>query len=75
VEGPFSDAVRAAEGPVVVDMSAVTFVASPGIQMLLSAHRVLRGTGRPLMLNAINPRIRRTFETIGIFRVIPERTE
>jgi hypothetical protein len=36
---------------------------------------VLRGTGRPLMLNAINPRIRRTFETIGIFRVIPERTE
>jgi len=59
-------------GPVVVDMSGVTFVSSEGIGLMLQAHRKLRGEGRTLFLRGLRPHIRRSFEIVGVFQVVPE---
>jgi stage II sporulation protein AA (anti-sigma F factor antagonist) len=59
-------------GTVVVDMSRVTFVASEGIGLVLRAHRKLREQGRTLLLRGLRPHIRRSFEIVGVFKVVPE---
>ena len=59
-------------GPVVVDMSGVTFVSSEGIGLMLRAHRKRREEGRTLLLSGLRPHIRRSFEIVGVFEVVPE---
>ena len=59
-------------GPVVVDMSGVTFASSEGIGLMLQAHRKRRGEGRTLLLCGLRPHIRRSFEIVGVFEVVPE---
>ena len=60
------------EGPatVVVDMSAITFVASHGMGILLQAHKHLREQGRSLFVSGLSSHIRRVFETVGILGVV-----
>ena len=59
-------------GPVVVDMSGVTFVASQGIGLMLQTYRTLQKEGRTLLLRGLRPHIRRSFEIVGVFTVVPE---
>jgi anti-sigma B factor antagonist len=59
-------------GTVVLDMSGVTFVSSEGIGLVLRAHRKLREEGRTLLLRGMRPHVRKTFEIVGVFTVVPE---
>jgi anti-anti-sigma factor len=68
----FRAAVASGPDAVVVDMTQVTFVASHGIRLLLQANRKLREAGRSLRIAGLSPRIRRVFETTGLFEAIPE---
>jgi anti-anti-sigma factor len=59
-------------GPVVVEMSGVTLASSEGIGLMLHAHRKRREEGRTLLLCGLRPHIRRIFEIVGVFEVVPE---
>jgi len=57
---------------IVVDMSEVTFVSSQGIWMMLQAHARLKEQGRALQVRGMRPYIAKVFETVGVFRAVPE---
>jgi len=65
-------AAGATEGPVVVDLGAVTFVGSHALRLLLEAHHHLGASGRSLRVAGLRPVVRKVFETTGIFDAIPE---
>ena len=71
----FETACREAPGDVVVDLADVPFIASPGFEMLLRTHRHRRTQGHSLLLTGLRPPIRHVFQTVGILRAIPERSE
>ncbi|MEZ5735453.1 MAG: STAS domain-containing protein [Novosphingobium sp.] len=55
----------------VVDLSKVTFVASLGIRMLLSAARVLDRRGAKFVMFGANPAVMEIFETTALSDIIP----
>ncbi|MFF7441656.1 STAS domain-containing protein [Streptomyces sp. NPDC008122] len=59
----------AAPGPVVVDLAALTFCDSSGISALLRLHQVLSARGRPLVLAAVPPTVRRLFALTGLDQI------
>lgn len=67
----------AAEAPdvVVVDLGEVSFIASPGIRMLLKAQKSLKDAGKSLSLTGLRPHVRKIFQTLGLFQAIPEWNE
>jgi anti-anti-sigma factor len=69
---PFRDALAGAPGTVVVDLGDVTFVSSKGIWLLLEARSRLRREGRQLIVRGFKPHVRKTFETVGVFKAAPE---
>ena len=56
----------------VVDLSAVSFIASRGIGLLLKASKKVAEKGRSLALTGLRPQVRRALETLGVFTAIPE---
>lgn len=56
---------------IVVDLSAVTFLASIGIRTLLSAARGQSNRGGKLVLAGPAVMVRQTLETMGIDKVVP----
>jgi len=73
VDAAFREAItNVSRDRVVVDMSEVTFVSSQGIWMMLQAHAQLKGEGRVLHVRGMRPHISKVFETVGVFRAVPE---
>lgn len=72
IAAPFRDAVAEAKGTVVVDLAKVPFVSSKGIWLLLEARSKLKREGRKMLVRGLNPHVRKTFETVGVFKAAPE---
>ncbi|MHC4137566.1 MAG: STAS domain-containing protein [Planctomycetota bacterium] len=72
VDAAFREATADVSKNVVVDMSEVTFVSSQGIWMMLQAHARLKDEGRVLQVRGMRPHIFKVFETVGVFRAVPE---
>lgn len=70
VETAFLDQARSAPGGVAVDMSEVSFVASLGIRMFVSAARPLHAQGRRLILYACQPAVADVFEMAALDELI-----
>lgn len=60
------------EGTVVLDVSGVTFVSSEGIGLVLRAYRKLKEEKRTLLLGGLRRHVRKSFEIVGAFTVVPE---
>ncbi|MEU3957097.1 STAS domain-containing protein [Streptomyces achromogenes] len=58
------------EHMVLVDLSAVTFLDSTGLTMLISAYRTARSTGARLALIAPSPPVREMLRLTGVDRVV-----
>jgi len=68
----FRDAIEGAEGTVVVSLHKVPFVSSKGIWLLLEARSKLKREGRQMLVRGLSPHVRKTFETVGVFKAAPE---
>ncbi|MDD5727124.1 MAG: STAS domain-containing protein [Victivallales bacterium] len=67
------DFSRLASGdkPMVVDFSGVTFIASLGMRMLLSAAKKLDNEGKKLVLHSVPPMVEAALQTAGLGSVMP----
>ena len=68
----FKEALAQARGTVVVDLHKVPFVSSKGIWLLLESRSKVMRDGRRLLLRGLTPHVRKTFETVGVFKAAPE---
>lgn len=71
VELKFSALVMPQAKPTIVDLTEVTFIASLGIRMLLTAARGLSRKGAKLVLFGANPAVAEILETTAISEIIP----
>jgi anti-sigma B factor antagonist len=71
VEQQFAFSTTTRPGRFAVDVSAVTFLASIGIRMLLSAARVQKQRGGRLVLVSPEGMTRKVLETAGIDQLVP----
>lgn len=55
----------------IVDLSEVTFLASLGMRMLLSAAKKLHADGSKMILVAPQPSVRAALETVGFQMLLP----
>lgn len=71
--GPaFHDLVAGTKSAVVVHLHRVPFVSSKGIWLLLEARSHLKREGRGFLVRGLGPHVRKTFETVGVFKAAPE---
>jgi anti-sigma B factor antagonist len=76
IERAFSDAVAAHKGKVLADMSAVTFVASLALRMLLVNLKAVQPLGGDLRLSGLQPQIAEIFRKSRfdtLFKVYSDR--
>jgi stage II sporulation protein AA (anti-sigma F factor antagonist) len=69
---PFRDVLAEAKGTVIVSLHKVPFVSSKGIWLLLESRSKLLREGRKLLVQGLSPHVRKTFETVGVFKAAPE---
>ncbi len=67
----FTAVTASAKSGVVVDMSAVSFLASIAIRMLLSNAKALNRRGHKMVIFKPAPMVRKTLVTTGIDTLIP----
>jgi anti-anti-sigma factor len=71
--GSLADAIAALDPPadrVVLDLSALTFVDSAGLRVLLAANQDLTGQGRAFVLRSPTDTARRILEITGLLDVL-----
>jgi anti-sigma B factor antagonist len=76
IEGPLIEALAQQSGAVLVDMSAVEFVASLALRLLLTQHKELRQRGGDLRLCGLSPAIAEVFRKSRfdtLFTIYPDR--
>lgn len=61
-------------GPIILDLSALTFVDSTGLSLLVSTHKRMNGVGRALVLRGAQPTVRRLLEVTGLTDVFRMET-
>jgi anti-anti-sigma factor len=71
LEDPFTFQVATQKAPVVVDMSAVDFVASIGLRLLLKNAKAQQGRGGKLVLYKPSQTVREVLMGSGISTIIP----
>jgi anti-anti-sigma factor len=71
VEDRFAFLTTTRTTDVVVDLAAVSFLASIGIRMLMTAARGQQGRGGKLVLAAAQPAVKKVLTTAGIDQLIP----
>ena len=71
LENPFTFQVASAKESVVVDMTAVPFIASIGMRLLLMNAKAQRGRGGKLVLFGTTPLVREALSIAGIATLIP----
>jgi anti-anti-sigma factor len=59
------------KGNIVVDLAGVSFLASIGIRLLMTAARGQKGRGGHLVLAAAQPPVLKVIQTAGIDQLIP----
>ena len=59
------------EQAVVIDFSGVTFIASLGMRMLLSAAKKLDNEGNKLVLHSVPPLVETALATAGLATILP----
>jgi anti-anti-sigma factor len=59
------------EQAVVIDFSGVTFIASLGMRMLLSAAKKLDNEGNKLVLHSVPPLVETALTTAGLATILP----
>ena len=57
----------------IVDLTAVDFVASLGIRMLISASRSLKARQAQLVVYGVDPRVNEVFETVSLGQIVSIR--
>jgi len=72
ISASFRDVIGQAKGTVIVNLSKVPFVSSKGIWLLLESRSKLKREGRQLLVRGLSPHVRKTFETVGVFKAAPE---
>jgi anti-anti-sigma factor len=67
------DFSRLASGkqPVVIDFSGVTFIASLGMRMLLSAAKKMDTEGNKIVLHSVPPLVETALNTAGLTGILP----
>ena len=70
VEMDFSR-LASGEQAVVIDFSGVTFIASLGMRMLLSAAKKLDCEGNKIVLHSVSPLIETALHTAGLAKILP----
>ncbi len=71
VETRFTAAATSAQNDVVVDLSGVTFLASMGIRMLISAARSKQNVKRRFVLFGAQPLVREVLDHVSIDLIVP----
>jgi anti-sigma B factor antagonist len=71
LENPFTFRVATTKAPVVVDLSAVDFIASIAMRLLLKNARAQQGRGGKLVLYKPTALVREALTTAGIATIIP----
>ncbi|KPF62778.1 hypothetical protein IP88_14225 [alpha proteobacterium AAP81b] len=71
VELGFSARVATSAVPVIVDLSAVEFLASLGVRMFIATGRVLAAKGGKLILFAPTEEVLDIIETMGLDEILP----
>jgi len=71
LENPFTFQVATIKAPVVVDMSAVDFIASIGMRLLLKNAKALQGRGGKMVLYHPMPFVREALRVAGFETLIP----
>lgn len=71
VEDRFAFLATTSNANVIVDLSAVSFLASIGIRMLIMAARGKQGRGGRLLLASAQPVVKKVLITAGIDQLIP----
>jgi anti-anti-sigma factor len=71
IEMPFSAQVGVSAKPVIVDLSAVSFLASLAVRMFISTGRVLAARGGRMVLFAPTPEVAEIIEVMGLGEIIP----
>jgi anti-sigma B factor antagonist len=71
IETRFTASVVAGGRNALVDLSAVSFVSSMGIRMLLTAARSLGQKKAKMVLVGVQPIVRESFEHVGLPDIIP----
>lgn len=71
IEQQFSFATTIRPLNVIVDLSAVTFLASIGIRMLITSARAQQARGGRLVLAAAQSPVRKVLEAAGVDQLIP----
>lgn len=66
----FTAAVAAQERPALIDLSAVSFVASMGLRLLVSAARALKLKGLPMVLYGLQPQVLELMEDAGMTQLL-----
>lgn len=62
--------LKGVSGDVVADCTALDYVSSAGISVILELHKRLHGTGGSLRLVGMNPRVRTVFVYTGLDKVL-----
>ena len=71
VESRFTAAVASSEGGAAVDLSAVSFLSSMGVRMIIANARAQRARGRNLVLFGARPVVQSTLEMVALDQIIP----
>lgn len=71
IDARFSFMATGRKGNIVVDLAGVSFLASIGIRLLMTAARGQKGRGGHLVLAAAQPPVLKVIQTAGIDQLIP----
>lgn len=71
VESRFTAAVAGGAGGAAVDLSAVSFLSSMGVRMIIANARAQRARGRNLVLFGATPVVQSTLEMVALDQIIP----
>ena len=71
VESRFTAAVAGSAGGAAVDRSAVSFLSSMGVRMIIANARAQRARGHKLVLFGARPVVQSTLEMVALDQIIP----
>lgn len=71
VESRFGAVVASNDSDAMVDLSAVSFVSSMGVRMLITVARAQRARGRRMALYAAQPGVAQTLAMVSLEQIIP----
>lgn len=71
VETAFTAAASAAQGSILVDLTAVDYIGSLGIRLLISTARMVKRRGHRVVIVGAQPQPTDVFETVALADLIP----